>query len=311
VNHQYFVHGLALSSEIELFEPIEKCHGAPDLTISVGEARAVEIQEADRVLLRTRGEQVLYDAAQSGDRWIVRAPGVASFDIGRDDVVAHRDPAFDEPGLLSLLLAGTGLAFYLMISGELCLHASAVEVDGRCIAFAGSSGRGKTTMAALACAAGYPLFGDDLLRTRFDTGTAHAYRGSSEIRLRPSMAELADKIAGDRRTTIDSRTSVRPRRSTSEQLPIAAIVLPRPDRASASVQARRLRGTDAFAGLAECPRLVGWRHAETLDTELDHLVRLSGVVPVVETIVPWRAETDPDLAHAAIRESLSVASGLP
>jgi hypothetical protein len=197
-----------------------------------------------------------------------------------------------------------------MIRGELCLHASAVEVDGRCVAFAGSSGRGKTTLAALACAAGYPLFGDDLLRVRLDDTTAHAYRGSSEIRLRSSAAELADKIRGDRRVTIDARTSVRPERSSKQLLTLAAIVLPRPDRGSADVHARRLRGAEAFTGLAECPRLIGWKHAGTLNTELDHLVRLSSTVPIIETTVPWRAKLEPEVADLAIRESLNVACGL-
>jgi len=162
----------------------------------------------------------------------------------------------------------------------------------------------------LACAAGYPLFGDDLLRGRIDDdGTAYAYRGSSEIRLRPSVVELADKIPGERRITIDSRTSVRPPRSSHEVLPLAAIVLPRPDRQTAHVRARRLRGADAFAGVAECPRLVGWKHADPLNAELEHLVRLSAAVPIIETLVPWRAELDPQLADMTIRESLIVASG--
>lgn len=301
----YLVHGLVVSSEVPLPEPIVGASGTTDLVVTVGEPRATHVLDADRVLVHKRGEQVLYDAAQRGDRWIVRAPGVASFDVGTRDIVAHPDPALDEPRVLSLLLAGTGLAFFLMIRGEFCLHASAVEVDGGCIAFAGSSGRGKTTLAALACASGYPLFGDDLLRARVDDGTAYAYRGSSEIRLRPSVAPLADAIGGERRLTIDSRTSVRAERSTKDVLPILAIVLPRPDRDITHARARRLYGAEAFTGLAECPRLVGWKHSRFLNAELDHLVQLSSVVPIIETIVPWTSELDPQVADRAIRESLT------
>ena len=304
MTYDYFVHGLAVSSAVTLPEPIVE-GGAPDLTVTVGEPCAADIAPADRVLLHTRGEQVLYDAARRDDRWVVRAPGVASFDVGVDDIVMHADPALDDPGVLSLLLAGTGLAFFLMIRGELCLHASAIEVDGGCVAFAGLSGRGKTTLAALACAAGYPLFGDDLLRARIDDGVAYAYRGSSEIRLRPSVAALAETIGGERRVTIDERTSVRADRSTKDELPLLAIVLPRPDRDIAKARARRLRGVEAFSGIAECPRLVGWKQAETLDTELDHLVQVSRAVPIIETVVPWTTDLDPQVANDAIHESLA------
>jgi hypothetical protein len=305
MSFDYFVHGLAVSSAVTLPEPIVDPGRGPDLMVTVGETRATEIAANDRVLSYTRGEKVLYDAARSGDRWLVRAPGVASFDVGSADIVMHADPALDEPGVLSLLLAGTGLAFFLMIRGELCLHASAVEVDGGCVAFAGSSGRGKTTLAALACAAGYPLFGDDLLRARINGDAGYAYRGSSEIRLRPSVAALADVIGGERRVTIDSRTSVRAVRSARNELPLLAIVLPRPDRNIAKPRAHRLQGADAFTGIAECPRLLGWTHAQTLNTELDHLVQLSRTIPVIETLVPWTTDLDPQVADDAIHESLA------
>ena len=88
-------------------------------------------------------------------------------------------------------------------------------------------------------------------------------------------------------------------------LPLLAIVLPRPDRDITHARARRLHGAEAFSGLAECPRLVGWKHADTLNAELDHLVRLSSVVPIIETTVPWTTELDPQVAHLAIRESLT------
>jgi hypothetical protein len=158
-------------------------------------------------------------------------------------------------------------------------------------------------VAALSCAAGYALFGDDLLRLSIGDAI-EAHRGSSEIRLRPAVVELADVIPGERRTTVDARTSVRPRRSVEPVLPLSAIVLPRPDRRRTSVEARRLTGTEVFHALAECPRLVGWQSAETLDAEFGHLITLSSRVPVVETFVPWQKKPSPELADAAIRMSL-------
>jgi hypothetical protein len=304
--HNYFIHGLRIASEIELFEPAVDCVGDPDLTIALGAPRSVDIASNDRILEFARGEKIFYDAARAEGGWIARAPGIASFDVDDKSIVAHLERESEGADLLPLLIAGTGLAFYLMVRGEACLHASAIEVDGTCVAFAGSTGRGKTTMAALSCAAGYALFGDDLLRLGVGE-LIEAHRGSSEIRLRPAVIELADVIPGDRRTTVDARTSVRPRRSDETVLPLSAIVLPRPDRRRASVEARRLIGTDAFHALAECLRLVGWQSADALDTEFGHLITLSSRVPVVETFVPWQKKPSPELADAAIRLSLETA----
>src|SRR5215467_1918075 len=43
------------------------------------------------------------------------------------------------------------------------LHASAVVVDGGAVVFAGETGKGKSTLAALFAAAGYPVVTDDCL----------------------------------------------------------------------------------------------------------------------------------------------------
>jgi hypothetical protein len=304
VTHSYLLHGMTLSSEVALAEPATTPTGAADLVVTIGAPRPAADIDEDRILLRMVGNRVIYEAAPLGAQWLVQAPGVASFDIDDHHIRVHPDSAMPDPAVLPLLLAGTGLSFFLMINGEFCLHAGAVEVDGACMAFAGSSGRGKTTMAALACAAGYPLFADDLLRVDARNGsTVCAHRGSSEIRLRPAAAHLADGIAGPRRVTVDERTAVSPRRSEHALLPLSAIVLPRPDRGATAVHARRLDPPAAFGGLAECPRLTGWTHGPTLENELDHLVRLSGDVPVVEVTMPWTDELHPSLAEAVIREA--------
>jgi hypothetical protein len=300
------VHGLAIASEVALSEPETARATAPDLTVRIGEPRHVELAATARILHRAVGDQVIYEAAPRGAGWTVQAPGVASFDVDGTEMCAHCDAAAPAPDVLPLLLAGTGLSFFLLINDQFCLHASAVEVDGRGVAFAGASGRGKTTLAALACAAGYPLFGDDLLRVQADRGTTIAHRGSSEIRLRESAIELADLIPGERRVTVDARTAVRPTRSEADALPLAAIVLPRPDRAVHQVHMRRLRAADAFAGLAECPRLVGWTHAGVLGNEFDHLVQLADRVPVIEARIPWSEKLDPRVADEVVRAAVTV-----
>ncbi|HSJ27072.1 MAG TPA: hypothetical protein VLB67_02610, partial [Acidimicrobiia bacterium] len=56
---------------------------------------------------------------------------------------------------------------------RLTLHASAVGIDGRIVAFVGESGVGKSTLAWALVKAGADPVSDDLLPIRFDAATAH------------------------------------------------------------------------------------------------------------------------------------------
>jgi len=60
------------------------------------------------------------------------------------------------------ILLGPVLAVVCYLRGLLPLHASAVRVRGRAVAFAGRSGAGKSTLAAALCDRGYPLVTDDI-----------------------------------------------------------------------------------------------------------------------------------------------------
>jgi hypothetical protein len=65
-------------------------------------------------------------------------------------------------------LLGPVVGFALRLRGVLCLHASAVVIDGNAVALAGGSHRGKSTTAAAFAAAGYPVLSDDLVAVRPD-----------------------------------------------------------------------------------------------------------------------------------------------
>ncbi|MDA1081237.1 MAG: hypothetical protein O2973_06105 [Gemmatimonadetes bacterium] len=79
------------------------------------------------------------------------------------------------------------LAFLLRCRRTLVLHASAVEMDGRAVAFVGPVGAGKSTIAAACVAAGAALLSDDVLAIRLEGGDSsgqwHAHRGIGAIRL--------------------------------------------------------------------------------------------------------------------------------
>jgi energy-coupling factor transporter ATP-binding protein EcfA2 len=72
-----------------------------------------------------------------------------------------QDPLTVEDAATYLL--GPILGFILRSRGVICLHASAVAVEGRAIAFVGQAGAGKSTTAAAFACLGYPVLTDDVL----------------------------------------------------------------------------------------------------------------------------------------------------
>jgi hypothetical protein len=62
----------------------------------------------------------------------------------------------------STYLLGPMLGLLLRLRGITCLHASAVSYEGRCIAFLGSAGAGKSTTAAAFVREGHAVLSDDI-----------------------------------------------------------------------------------------------------------------------------------------------------
>jgi hypothetical protein len=60
-------------------------------------------------------------------------------------------------------LIGPVMGFVLRLRGIVCLHASAVAIDGRAIALVGSPGAGKSTAAAAFACSGFPVLSDDVV----------------------------------------------------------------------------------------------------------------------------------------------------
>jgi hypothetical protein len=81
---------------------------------------------------------------------------------GGSEVVVDPHPGVDD-SLIRLPLLGTVLAVLLHQRGLLVLHASAVEIDGRAVAFLGAKGAGKSTTAAMLYARGHTLIADDIV----------------------------------------------------------------------------------------------------------------------------------------------------
>ena len=145
----------------------------------------------DRVLVRRapvpislpdgeRFEEGQYD----GRDCLIVIPEVARYLIrdGREIAVEQSPPTNDLE--MCVFLLGTTFGALCHHRGILPLHACALETPKGCVAFAGASGEGKSTLAAALAKRGHNVLSDDVLYLRQDTKKhTLAWPGLGRIRL--------------------------------------------------------------------------------------------------------------------------------
>jgi hypothetical protein len=276
----YHAYGLHIASDVAL--PLPPGSGAPDLVLRLGEDREVphERPPGDRLAEIGRPDRTIFYTLARGENVVLRYPGVCDFvgDQTFSRITAHLHPTAD-PGLLPVLVSGAVLAVHLVLNGHLVLHASAVSTGGAAVAFVGSSGMGKSTLAAALCGIGCGLVSDDLLRV--DRGVV--FPGATENRLRENARELASRGY----ETADGRLASRPGELVAGPVPLVACVVPRPSRDVTEVAARRLGAAEALLRLSRYPRVLGWQDPASMGDAFQALGDLVERVPVYEAAVPW------------------------
>lgn len=181
---------------------------------------------------------------------------------------------------VSTLVASTGLAFLLGLMGRATLHASAVRLRGRVVAFVGASGAGKTTLAQLLCERGAELVTDDALRIDRMGDALSCFSGTSSLRLRGGTGEDPSVGRSD-----DGRTLMTPSLATGEFEP-GLMILPVVEPAMDRPAAERVRGTAAVAELARHPRFFGWTIQEPVRAQFDVTARCAADLPVYYLRMP-------------------------
>lgn len=305
-HRHYRAHGLTITSAVELPLPPDPGAGPPDLILRRGPDRVVPHEEPDWTSLarfaRPDGS-TFYGLGRQGARTILRYPGLCEFigDAQFADLTVHLHTGADA-GLLPVLASGAVLAVHLKLKGELVLHASAVRIDGRTIAFVGASGMGKSTLATLMCTTGADLVSDDVLRVGILNGAvAHAYPGSVETRLRAGARALADEHAwAGVSDTADGRIAVRARSGVAAPLPLAACVVPFRSQGISDVSVRRLEPLPALLRLVRFPRVMGWVEPASAAREFQLLGDLVERVPVFEAAIPWGPPFGPGVVPALV-----------
>jgi len=312
------LYGLVVDSEVPLHQDRPAPPGVPvDVRVRWGSERSAAEQRRlpeGRVLLRARWARTThYTFVERPDSsCLLRFHAACDAEISPDlrDVVVHPATGAD-PGLAAVLTTGATLAFQLYRRGLTVLHASAVDVGGAAVAFAAPSGGGKSTMATLLCADGATVVTDDVLRVDDD----HTVRlGATGLRLRKGADTLTTLFEPDgtphRRRSADDRQVLTPRAATTDHLPLAAVVVPYPDRRLRHVKVERRDPKDALFDLLSFPRLLGWEAPEVLATQLRRLSSLVAAVPVYGARVPWGPPFSPTLA-AELRAGIPELAQVP
>lgn len=235
----YRLFGLNLRSEIDLagLAPAFET-AAPDVEIAFGALPA-----SDHTGYRATEDGTLLAVAKVG-RYLIRE--------GRQILI---DPA---PGAsernLRLFLLGSAIGALLHQRGLLPLHANAIDIGGRAVAFSGHSGAGKSTIAAWFHDRGHTILADDVCVIGFDeAGRALAYPGIPRLRLWREALEASGRDAGAYTRSFDDTDKYdvpTMNEAGAEPMPLAAIYL--------------LRKAEEGGGEAEIERLKGVESVETL-----------------------------------------------
>ncbi len=188
----YTVYGINLVSDFPFVSRLIPSAGIPDLSFSavhasplpVGWDRAKPLYTSP--LRRPDGESITY-LYRFGAMDVLRFTGIADFYVGRHAIRSHLlDRAYDF--LVEIRLLGQVLSYWLERQGIPALHASAVVVEGRAVAFLSSRRGGKSTLAASFLQAGHPLLADDILPVEDREGSPVVRPGYPQMRLWPEAA---------------------------------------------------------------------------------------------------------------------------
>lgn len=178
---QYSAYGLQIASALSLPELVagasERLH-RPDVTIELGR------------LTWAPPPGTYEDGFVCGDEReaYIFVDGVGGFCISEGrSIVVEPDLEVSE-GRLRVFLLGGALGLLLHQRGLFVLHASAVLVRGGAVAFLGSSGEGKSTMAGAMHRAGHPILADDIIAIDVHGPFPALMPGFPRIKLWPDAA---------------------------------------------------------------------------------------------------------------------------
>jgi hypothetical protein len=191
----YALYGFTLRSELSL-------PSAP----AADAAQAREAVDVRFGSVAPRGGEPLW-VEEEGRALVFQVPDLARFRIanGREIVIDAEDGASERN--LRVYLLGSAMGALLHQRGLLPLHANAVEVDGRAVAFSGRSGAGKSTLAAWFADRGHRILCDDVcaIAPGANGGPPLVLPGVPRLRLWEDAVAASGRKAGDYQRSFDGQ----------------------------------------------------------------------------------------------------------
>jgi hypothetical protein len=192
--YRYSVYGIGVASDAPLALPA--C-----MTDRLGEVECVTAPAAGRLAELPEVEppphpRAWYHHASLPDgSTYVRWDGIGEFVVAADGQrITHRQLNAASFESFQVYMLGQALSFALVKQCFEPLHATAVVVDGRAVAFLGDNAFGKSSLAACFLEAGHQLLTDDLLVVRPGPDGVVAYPGPPRIKL---FRAVARRFLGD------------------------------------------------------------------------------------------------------------------
>jgi hypothetical protein len=279
--HYYTLFGLTVRSEIELPELRPADAGGADVDIGLRDLGAAA-PARDVAGLRLTADGV-----------VLCVPGTSRYLIEQGCRIFVDPEAGVSPRNVRLFLLGSAFGALLHQRGLLPLHANAIAIEGRAVAFTGRSGAGKSTLASLFHDRGHCLLSDDVCVIDSDgAGQPIVHAGIPHMRLWRDSLERSGRTAGDFEAVLDGRDKFTvPARwsGTPESVPLAAVfTLASSGDDVGRIGIRRLRGAEALKALI-ANTYRGHYVARLGDSRRHWAASLDLVakVPVFELERPW------------------------
>ena len=246
---------------------------------------------------------------RTGGGYLLRFPQLADFAVSADAFAVICFPAPGVPEETSQhLYLNQVLPLVLSKQGKLVFHASAVEVGGGAIAFAGVSGRGKSTLAASFAMSGLPFLTDDGLVLEARSDGHAALPSHPSIRLWED-SEAALVVPGTQSAPPVDYTS-KGRFLAGKHLPFCAQAIPLRrvyflgDNDVSEISFRRLSGAKAMVEWVKHSFLLDVEERPRLATHFEQIGRLANEPIHYHLDYPRRFE-DLERVRTAILDHLS------
>ena len=245
--------------------------------------------------------------------YLLRFPDLADFEVSRDGRKAAAWPA---PGVslgtVEHLHLNQVLPLALSRQGRLVLHASAVAFDGIGVAFAGESGRGKSTLAASFATTGSRFLTDDGLQLDWLDGQCRITPSHPSVRLWEDSQEALISQAVDLAPALDYTAKVR-------LLAGEAMVFcdqPQPLRrvyflgegVAPSLIIEAVGPAEALMEMVKTSFLLDIEERELLAWHFDEMVRLAELPIYYRIDYPRRFKDLPRVREAIVRHALTAKS---